>query len=279
MKVIDSHQHFWLLERGDYDWLTPELGILRRDYMPDELMPLLASHAVDRTILVQAAATEAETHFLLTLAHQYPFIAGIIGWVEFSAAGAAGRIGRLVASGQGRLKGLRPMVQNIPDPQWLLRTDLDAAFAALVTHDLVFDALVRVPQINALRVRLLRNPSVRAVLDHAGKPNIVGGEFEVWAKSITRLASETSACCKLSGLLSEAGREATFDHLAPYVEHVFAQFGPDRVLWGSDWPVLNLVADYQRWLDLSREFVARFASGHEHRVFATNAAQLYRLPH
>jgi L-fuconolactonase len=136
-----------------------------------------------------------------------------------------------------------------------------------------------VPQIDALRVRLLRNPFVRAVLDHAGKPNIAGGEFELWAKSIARLASETSACCKLSGLLSEAGPEAAFDLLAPYVEHVFARFGPDRVIWGSDWPVLNLVADYQRWLELSREFVARFASGHEHKVFANNAVQLYRLRH
>jgi len=275
--IVDAHQHFWALERGDYAWLTPQLGVLHRDYGPDDLLPLLAAHGVDATVLVQAAPTEAETYFLFDLAKHHAFVAGVVGWTDFAAPEAAERIAMLVAAGAGKLKGLRPMIQDIADPAWLLRDDLDAAFAALTAHDLAFDALIKPAQMLPLLARLRRHQDLRAVIDHAGKPDIAYGGFDAWAQGIAQLAGESGAYCKLSGLLTEAGDKTSFDDIAPYVAHVFDCFGAQRVIWGSDWPVLNLAGDYAHWLDLARALVRGLAHGQEDSVFAGNARRFYRL--
>ncbi|MEZ0471686.1 amidohydrolase family protein [Luteimonas salinilitoris] len=277
MHLIDAHQHFWRLDRGDYGWLTPEAGALYRDWRPADLEPLLAAHGVRATVLVQAAPTEAETDYLLRLAHDHAFIAGVVGWSDFEAADAPRRIAALAARGEGRLRGLRPMVQDIADPGWLARPDLDPAFAAMAGHGLVFDALVRPRHLAPLHARLLRHPDLRAVIDHAGKPDIAGGGFDGWAQDIAALARDTGAYCKLSGLPSEAGEGADAGTLDRYVTHVLACFGPERVLWGSDWPVLNLCGDYGGWLALARDLVRRHAPEAEARIFGGNAAILYGL--
>ena len=277
MKLVDAHQHFWRLSRGDYAWLTPELRALYRDFEPGDLAPLLAANNVAATVLVQAAATEEETHFLFELARKHSFIKGVVGWTDFAAADVASRIAALAAAGGGVLKGLRPMIQDIADPDWVRRPELDAAFAAMIAHDLAFDALVKPAHIPALLARLARHPLLRTVIDHAAKPDIAQGGFDAWAPSLERLARETEAYCKLSGLLTEARPGATLDDLAPYVEHVFACFGPERVLWGSDWPVLDLASDYPGWLDMARRLVGRYAPGFEAKVFGETAAQFYRL--
>src|SRR5580704_1877415 len=242
--IIDAHQHFWQLSRGDYGWLRPETGALYRDYLPDDLAPLLKEHDVGATVLVQAAATEAESRFLLRLAREHGFIAGVVGWVDFEAADVGKRIGELATEGAGKLKGLRPMVQDIPDPRWITRPSLDAAFEALVAHELVFDALVRPVHLEALRERLLRQPRLRAVLDHAGKPDIARGALEPWAAALERLAGDTAICCKLSGLLTEAGKRSSGVDLTPWVAQLFRTFGAERMLWGSDWPVLKAAGSY-----------------------------------
>jgi L-fuconolactonase len=275
--IIDAHQHFWDLSRTDYDWLTPDRGKLYCNHLPADLAPVLFDHEVRATVLVQAAPSEAETRYLFGLAQAYPFIAGIVGWVDFQSAGAHTRISALIADGRGKLKGLRPMIQDIPDPNWLSQPSLDEAFEAMVRHDLVFDALVRPAQIAPLRARLMRHPKLRAVLDHAGKPNIANRSFDAWAKDLELLACDTTVYCKLSGLLTEAGARASPEDLAPYVAHVFDCFGGQRVLWGSDWPVLNLVCDYGHWLALSKAFVNGFAARHQNDVFSDTAARLYQL--
>jgi len=141
----------------------------------------------------------------------------------------------------------------------------------------VFDALVKPFQIDALRRRLMQHSKLRAVLDHAGKPDIANDGFDTWALDLERLARNTSAYCKLSGLLTEAGEKASTEHMAPYVAHAFACFGPERVLWGSDWPVVNLTGSLTQWLKLARELVGRFAPGHENAVFGGTANALYQL--
>ena len=277
MKRVDAHQHFWRLSRGDYAWLTPELRALYRDFEPSDLAPLLAENNVAATVLVQAAATEEETHFLFALARKHAFIQGVVGWTDFAAPDAAPRIAALAAAGGGMLKGLRPMIQDIADPHWVQRPELDAAFAAMIAHDLAFDALVKPAHIPALLARLARHPSLRTVIDHAAKPDIAHGGFDAWAPLLQRLARETGAYCKLSGLLTEARSGATADDFAPYVEHVFACFGPERVLWGSDWPVLDLASEYSAWLDMARGLVDRHAPGFAAKVFGENAVRFYRL--
>lgn len=278
MKRVDAHLHFWQLSRGDYDWLTPALAPLYRDFLPEHAGAALEAAGVDRVVVVQAAATEAETRHLFALAKSEPRIAGVVGWTDFEAADAPARIAALRADGGGLLKGLRPMVQDLADPAWLARPALDPAFDALVAHDLAFDALVRSVHVPALEARLRRHPQLRVVIDHAAKPDIAAGEFDAWAAALAALARHPNVHCKLSGLLTEAAPGADADTLDRHVAHLFAQFGPRRVLWGSDWPVLTLRADYARWLAIARALLERHAPGHEAAVFADNAAAFYRLP-
>lgn len=277
MRRVDAHQHYWSLQRGDYAWLTPRDGVLYRDYTPADLSHQLADCAVRATVLVQAAATEAETRFLLDLARRHSSIAGVVGWVDFSADDVTDRVQNLVREGEGRLKGLRPMVQDISDPQWLEGTALNAAFDTLLEHDLAFDALVTPRHLSVLERRLQRHPTLRAVLDHAGKPDIAGGGFEPWARQIEHLARGTSVYCKLSGLLTLAPMSAGAVELDAFVAHLFSCFGVDRVMWGSDWPVVTLRAPYREWLDMALALVNRHAPGQEEAVFAGNAIRFYRL--
>jgi L-fuconolactonase len=275
--IIDAHQHFWDLSRADYSWLTPDAGVLYRNYLPRDLVATLRDNGVSATVLVQAAATEDETHYLLQLAEAHPFVAGVVGWVDFEAPDAPKRIAALAAAGGRKLKGLRPMIQDIVDCTWITKSTLDAAFKSMIAHDLVFDALVRPKHLNALRERLIRHPKLCAVLDHAGKPDIARGDIDAWASDIEQLARETSSFCKLSGLLTEAGDRNSADDLAPVVAHIFSCFGPERVIWGSDWPGLTRVSGYAQWLELSRNLINRFAAGHAADALANSARRLYRL--
>jgi len=276
--VIDAHQHYWRVQRGDYGWLADAPHVLRRDFLPFELDPHRAAAGVTRAILVQAAPTEAETRFLFELARADRAVAGVVGWVDFEAADVDARIAALVRDGDGLLLGLRPMAQDIEDPHWLARPELDAAFASLQRHGLAFDALVRPDQLPALLARLEREPQLRAVLDHGGKPAIDGvAGFDAWAAPIAALAQRTSLQCKFSGLLTQLAPNLPESALAPYVEHLFACFGPSRLLWGSDWPVLTLRGDYAHWIDLARAYAHRLAPGHEAAIFGGNAAAFYRL--
>jgi L-fuconolactonase len=237
----------------------------------------LTANQVAATVLIQAASSEDETRYLLKLTEAHSFIAGVVGWVDFEAPEVRLRIARLALKGRGKLKGLRPMIQDIADPLWISRPSLDAAFEAMIAQELVFDALVRPKHLEALRRRLMQHPGLRAVLDHAGKPDIAHWEFSGWARSVERLARDTSIFCKLSGLLTEAGDRVMPEDLVPYVAHIFSCFGPGRILWGSDWPVLMVASGYTRWLALSRQFVERLAAGREHDVFAATAVSLYHL--
>jgi L-fuconolactonase len=277
MSRVDAHQHYWNLNRGDYAWLTPEHGLLYRDFTPQDLSGPLGECSVRATVLVQAAATEAETRFLFSLARQHASIAGVVGWMDFEAHDVAARIAALVREGDGVLKGLRPMVQDIGDPRWLDRTSLDAAFDAVLDHDLAFDALVTPTQMAALERRLRTHPTLRAVLDHGGKPNIAAGALEPWASQLEQLALGTSVYCKLSGLLTQAAVGAGSAELDAFVARIFSCFGAERIMWGSDWPVLTLRASYRQWLEMALELVQRHAPGHQQAVFFDNAVRFYRL--
>jgi L-fuconolactonase len=265
---IDAHQHYWRVARGDYGWLTPASGLLYRDFMPQDLSPLLDAHAISETILVQAAPSVAETRFLLDIARDTPSVAGVVGWVDFAAADAPATIAGLA---QDRLLvGLRPMVQDIADDDWLLDPRLDAAFAALAAHGLVFDALVLPRHLRQLLVRARRHSKVTFVIDHAAKPFIRAGTREPWRRELAELAACANTACKLSGLASEASENWSVGDLAPYAEHVLATFGAQRTLWGSDWPVVEKAGGYARWYAAAQAL----AGGHP-GVFGDNAARIY----
>ncbi|WP_281857971.1 amidohydrolase family protein [Litoreibacter halocynthiae] len=271
---IDAHQHFWQLERGDYGWLTSDLEPLYRDFMPDDLAPHLRQHGIDGTVLVQAAPTSAETEFLLDIADKTPFVLGVVGWTDFAATSAADDIARLAK--HPKLVGLRPMIQDIADDDWMLRPDLAPAFEAMINADLTFDALVLPRHLSQLRQLLSRHPRLRCVIDHGAKPDIAGEKFDGWANDIALIAKESGAYCKLSGLLTEAKKDATIADLAPYVAHLLEYFGPERLVWGSDWPVLTMAASYEIWIEITaaliRDEPARRA------ILGSNSVDLYRIP-
>lgn len=273
---IDAHQHVWSLARGDYGWLTPALGPIYRDFVPDDLAPLLAAHGIDRTILVQAAPTAAETEFLLETARHTPFVAGVVGWSDFDARDAAERIAKL--AGEPLLVGLRPMVHDIADPLWLERPGLDPAFAALGRHGLVFDALLRPAHIAPLLRRLERSPDMVCVVDHAAKPDLVSGQLDDWRSGIAALAARPSVCCKLSGLVTEAAPDWSIDSLRPVFDHLLACFGPDRLIWGSDWPVLTLRASYGRWVETVEDLLAPLDRSAQAAIMGGTASRIYLAP-
>ena len=271
--IIDAHQHFWHVARGDYGWLTSDLAVLYRDFVPSDLQPLLADNNVTGTILVQAAPTVAETEFLLNIAEKTPFVLGVVGWVDFAATNAPSEIARLAA--HPKLVGLRPMIQDIADDDWMLDPALAQAFEAMIAHNLTFDALVLPRHLSRLRTLLLRHPKLRTVIDHGAKPEIVQGAFDTWARDIEVIAQDCGTFCKISGILTEAG-DWSRSQVAPYIEHLLACFGPKKLVWGSDWPVLNLAADYGTWRYLAETFVTDTAA--KDAIFRTNAIDLYRLP-
>jgi len=271
-----AHQHFWRIGRGDYGWLTQaEHPKIARDFLPDDLAPLLAKAKITKTVLVQAAPTEAETAFLLELAGATPFVAGVVGWVDFDAADAAARIARLCAN--PKVLGLRPMIQDIADNEWMLRPGLAPAFDAMQRGSLRFDALVKPRHLPALAEFLDRNPELPVVIDHGAKPDIAGLGLELWAGYIRHIAKNSRASCKLSGLASEAGPAWRVETLKPYVDVLLSAFGPSRLMWGSDWPVLNEVGDYARWLDAAEALTAGLSSAERAAIFGGSAVSFYGL--
>ena len=273
MMRVDAHHHVWQLHRGDYGWLTPDLPI-HRDHSLDDLRPLLGD--ITATVLVQAAPTEAETQFLLETAHcSGGLVRAVVGWVDLAAPDAPLRVSRLARA--PLLKGLRPMLQDIEDTEWILRPEVQAGLIEMAARGLVFDALIQ-PRHLPIVVTLARlHPALPIVIDHAAKPDIAGGGFQPWADDIARVAHETAAVCKLSGLLTEAGANQTVADLQPYVAHLLDVFGPRRLLWGSDWPVVNLAGDYHRWREATLELLRELPDADRDAILGGTAMTVYGL--
>jgi L-fuconolactonase len=270
---IDAHHHLWTLARGDYDWLTPDLVPIYRDFALPDLEPHLAAAGIEATILVQAAATEAETMFLLDIAEAAEVVCGVVGWTAFDAGDGVARIDAL--SARKLLVGLRPMVQDIADDDWLLRPALTPLLTAMATAGLVFDALVRPRHLPRLLQVVDRHPDLTFVLDHCAKPDLATGEIATWQGDVALLAERPNIVCKLSGLVTEARPDWQIADLRPAVDHVCACFSPQRLLWGSDWPVLDLAGGYAKWLAAAEALLADLSADERADVFGGTAARVY----
>jgi len=270
---IDAHHHVWTLARGDYGWLTPALAPIYRDFILADLAPHLSAGRIDGTILVQAAPTEAETLFMLETAERADVVRGVVGWTDFDAADGAARIDALAA--RPLLVGLRPMVQDIPDDDWLLRPALAPLLRAMAGHRLVFDALALPRHLSRLLRVIDRHGDLQFVLDHCAKPHLKTGDIADWRRDIAELAARENIVCKLSGLITEAGPDWQLEHLRPAVDHVLNCFGPQRLLWGSDWPVVNLAGGYAKWFAAAEALLADLSEHEKADVFGGNAARIY----
>jgi L-fuconolactonase len=276
---IDAHQHFWRIAERAGAWPPSTLTPIHRDFGPQDLAPLLQAGAIDGTVLVQSLPSVAETRALLAQARATTFVRGVVGWVDMKAADAADTIAELARD--PLLKGLRPMLQDLEDDDWIADPATAPAADAMARHGLVFDALVLPRHLRALLTFAARHPDLVVVVDHAAKPPIARGELQPWHDDLARLAALPQVHCKVSGLLTEAGERTRVEDLLPYVQALWASFGPSRLLWGSDWPVLRLAGDYAGWLATTMDLLAAVqppaSAAETAAILGVNAATLYRL--
>lgn len=273
MLKLDAHMHVWKLERGDYDWLTPELGTIYRDFDVDTIWSEANSLNVVHAILVQAAASSAETDYLLDIATKDQRVAGVVGWVDFSAPDAAKQISERAS--RTDLLGLRPMIADIPDPNWILQDSMASAFEAMVATGLVFDAHARPDLVRVMSTLAARYPRLQIVLNHSGKPPIASGALEAWREDIDHLARHENVACKFSGLLTEAGPLTDDESIGSVLAHLVDCFGVERLLWGSDWPVLSMAGDYTGWVHQCERLLRRFSLLEQEAIWRANAARIY----
>lgn len=277
--MIDAHFHCWQLSRADYGWLdadlSPALKPICCDASVSDWQAQSEPHGIVGGVLIQAAATEAETHFLLAQADANAAVLGVVGWVDLLAPDAPARIQKLAC--HPKLIGLRPMLQDLADPAWILNPALAPALQAMLDAGLVFDALVKSVHLPHILTLAGRYPHLAIVIDHAAKPNIAANEWQPWADNMARLANDTHAMCKLSGLMTEAGPGPKPGALWPYAGHVLKCFGSLRVLWGSDWPVLTLACNYRQWWDETQPMLSVLNAQSYAAVMGANARRLYRL--
>jgi L-fuconolactonase len=273
-QAIDSHQHFWSVTSGRAMWPTREEGVIYRDYGPHDLQPHLQHNGISGTVLVQSDPSEPHTLELLALAREHEFVLGVVGWVDFDAGDAPARILQLAVDPM--LVGLRPMIQNIADAQWMLQPHLAPSIETMVAHDLTFDALVKPQHLSALLEFCGRYPQLRIVIDHGAKPRIRDRDFADWARDMRLLANQANTWCKISGLVTEADL-ADPDVLKPYLEHLLQCFGPQRLLWGSDWPVCEAVCDYDAWYRMAHTLLNELSTAERDAIFGNVAREVYRL--
>ncbi|MCD7058955.1 amidohydrolase family protein [Pelagibacterium xiamenense] len=282
---IDAHCHYWTLAREDYDWLTPDLEPIYRDFGAADHDAASVGLGVAQRVLVQAAPTVAETEFLLDCATADVRATGVVGWVDLSSPDAASDLERLAAD--PLFKGVRPMLQDIAEPDWIVTRPGREAVAKLTELGLRFDALAKPAQIDAVLAFARANPDLPVVIDHAAKPDLSlpddAPERAQWARAMAELAALPRVCCKLSGLLNEMPPEnvttpaATARFLAPVLDQLLGWFGANRIAWGSDWPVVNLAADYGFWAKVTDALISPLSDAERADILSGTATRFYGL--
>lgn len=276
---IDAHHHLWHPARSDYDWM-PDNDVLQQPYLPADLAPQLSAAGIDGTVLLQAAASIEETEYMLGLADATPWIKGVVGWIDFDDRIHLAHLRRLARHPQ--FIGVRPMIQEIEDTEWMLGHGVQWAYKALVDLDLSFDVL-GLPEHIAPTIELAqKHPDLRIVCDHLMRPRIAAhqsGEdvFSDWAHGISALAEETHVFMKLSSLVTEASDGWSLDTVRPFTDHAITAFGPERVMWGSDWPVSRLTAEYAQSHALACDLIAHLSEPDQSAILGETAARFYKL--
>lgn len=268
--IIDAHQHFWQVGRFDYPWMSSDLGILYRDYLPYDLQLELVKNGVSQTVVVQASNSVAESRWLLELANENEFIAGVVGWVDLASADVDVQLDELRVF--SKFKGVRHLVESEPADDWLVKPAVLNGLRRLAEYGLTYDLLVHTRHLRHVQVVAESCPELRLVIDHCAKPPIAKHGFDEWSRAIAPLAAYPNMWCKLSGLVTEADWQSwSVDDLRPYVERVIELFGVERLIFGSDHPVCLLAASYGKVLE---SFQAMISSD---KVFSENARTFYQL--
>ena len=278
---IDAHHHLWEVKRGDYGWLTPDVGVIYRDFTVKDLQGVIQNTPVKKTILVQAASTVAETEYLLDIAKGNDTVAGVIGWVDFDKPQQAVKdIERL--SQNPYFKGIRPMLQDIDNRDYILNPDFDDIFKALIDHNLRFEALVFPDGLPAIEKIVTKYPDLQCIIDHCAKPQIrngVDGKYGLyeWQNLMAPFTNISHVHVKISGILTESNPNAGVGDVSPYVNWLLDNFSHSRLIWGSDWPVLNLANDYQGWVAITQQLFHHLPRDTQQKITKDNAVNFYNL--
>jgi len=274
--LIDSHQHFWQVGRFDYPWMSPTLGVLYRDYLPEQLEPVLRENGVSQTVLVQASNSIEETRWLLSLADAHPFIAGVVGWVDLKSPDVDAQLAEFTV--HPKFKGVRHLVESEPADDWLVQRDVLRGLQHLSAMNVSYDLLVHTRHLRYVPQIVENCPDLALVVDHMAKPPITDVAIESWSRELESVAAYQNIHCKLSGLVTEANWASWHtDDLKPYVERALKLFGPQRMMFGSDHPVCLLAASYQRVLESFQEILHDLPGSDREDIFALNAKKFYRL--
>ena len=275
MTVVDSHHHFWDLGMRAYDWM-PEGSPLRVNYLPDDLRGLLAKARVDATVIVQAHPSVEETKWLLQLAADTDFVAGVVGWVDLLDPNVGDTLDDLQQNQY--FKGIRHLWEMDDDPAWLTKSQAVEGLREVERRGLCYDFLVRPPNLPHVPRIMEQVPNLMAVIDHIAKPNIKDREIEPWLNLMREVASIDGMRCKVSGMTTEADMDGwTQDDMTPYVQHVLGMFGADRLMFGSDWPVSTQATTYDRWANTVRGILANLPTEQSDYVFGETAIRFYNL--
>ena len=275
-KRIDSHHHVWDLSRGDYRWITPaDYPTLLQDFAAEDLAPHLQKYDIDYSVLVQAADTVAETEYMLSVAAGTNFIKGVVGWVDMSADDAPDVLAGLTDN--PLFRGIRPSLMSCEDHRWILGPPQQQALRALNELGLVFDALVWPSQLDTLLEAMSPHPELGFVINHFGYPDIAGGDLAAWKIAMTRFARETDARVKFSGVLMGLGDTRPDDDFREVSQHLLDQFGPRRLMWGSDWPHLLADSNYDAWYARSLRLLEEVDAPGLASIYGDTAAAFYRV--
>jgi len=275
-RIIDSHQHFWQVGRFDYPWMSPELGVLYQDFSPGDLQPILEECGIAETVLVQASNSLAETQWLLSLADQNSFIAGVVGWVNLMDDQVEGQLDEFTS--HAKFKGVRHLVESEPADDWLTQPQVISGLRSLAARGVRYDMLVHTRHLKHVRTVADSCSDLNMTIDHLAKPPVASGERDEWKKEITMVASYPNVQCKLSGLVTEADHKSWRpENLRPYVDCVLDCFGAERLMFGSDWPVCLLAASYNQVFESMQELLADLNAADQDRIFGGNAANFYGL--
>ena len=273
---LDSHQHFWRYNPVEYGWIDDAMAAIRRDFLPEDLAPVIGSQGLDGTIAVQARQTLEETRWLLGLAARHPIITGVVGWVPLADSGL-GRIFDEIAD--RRLIGVRHVVQGEPDPRFLEGAAFNEGIRTVTGLGLTYDLLIYANQLPAAVAFVDRHPRQRFVLDHIAKPRVEGEPPDSWRRQLTELARRPNVYCKFSGVVTEVpGWRWDLTLLQPYFKVVLDAFGPRRLMFGSDWPVCLVGSTYARWLEAVNALAAGLSPAERARLMGETAAEAYRIP-
>ena len=274
--IVDSHQHFWQVGLFDYPWMSSEVEVLYQDYLPLQLEPLLVANGVAKTVVVQASNSLAESRWLLNLADENSFIAGVVGWADLMDPKVSDQLQELGA--HPKFKGIRHLVESEPSDDWLTQPAVLQGLQQLSRHNMSYDLLVYTRHLPYARTVAEQCPALSLVIDHMAKPPIARSEFKEWSQQLGPLAAFKNVHCKLSGLVTEANWTTwQTDDLRPYIDYVLELFGPERLMFGSDHPVCLLASSYERVLESFLEILKDLKDDQRNKVFAENATNFYRL--